>query len=179
MNRHVLVLGIGNILNSDEGVGVHAVREMQQSFAAVDGVELLDGGTLGLSLLPLIEEATHLLLLDAIDAGRPAGTIIELDKEQIPLLGKLRLSQHQLTFQEVMGLALIRGKLPVHLHLIGIQPASLAIGVGLSQEVRAALPDMLDRATQVLAMWGVDSHGARKVDIPAAPHVRNSESPRR
>jgi hydrogenase maturation protease len=165
MNRHVLVLGIGNLLNCDEGIGVHAVRELQPVFADVSGVELQDGGTLGLSLLPLIEEATHLLLLDAIDVGQPAGTVSELENEEIPLLGALRLSQHQLSFQEVMGLALIRNKLPQHVHLIGMQPASLAIGVGLSPMARTVLPEMLNRAMRVLAAWGIDAPIARKGQI--------------
>jgi hydrogenase maturation protease len=156
MNRQVLVLGIGNVLNTDEGVGVHAIRELKHAFAEVDGVEIQDGGTLGLSLLPLIEEATHLLLLDAVDVGQPAGTLVELDREQIPFQGAMKLSQHQLTFQEVMGLALIRNRLPEHLHLIGIQPASLAIGVDLSNEVQAMLPEMINRVTRVLATWGVN-----------------------
>jgi hydrogenase maturation protease len=159
MDRQVLVLGIGNVLNTDEGVGVHAVRKLRQEFAeleaAVAGVELQDGGTLGLSLLPLVEEATHLLLLDAVDVGEPPGTLVELEKEQIPYQGSMKLSQHQVTFQEVLGLALIRQKLPEHLHLIGIQPASLAIGVDLSPEVQAVLPQMLKRATRVLSAWGV------------------------
>ncbi|MFL7837239.1 MAG: HyaD/HybD family hydrogenase maturation endopeptidase [Candidatus Promineifilaceae bacterium] len=160
MNRQVLVLGIGNVLNTDEGVGVHAIRKLRQEFAeveaAVAGVELQDGGTLGLSLLPLVEEATHLLLLDAVDVGESPGTLVELKKEQIPYQGAMKLSQHQVTFQEVLGLALIRKKLPEHLHVIGIQPASLAIGVDLSPEVQAALPEMLNRATRVLSAWGVN-----------------------
>jgi hydrogenase maturation protease len=154
MKSQVLVLGIGNVLNTDEGVGVHAVRKLKQAFGEVKGVEIQDGGTLGLSLLPLIEEATHLLLLDAVDVGQPPGALVELEKKEIPYRGAMKLSQHQVTFQEVLGLALIRNKLPEYLHLIGIQPASLAIGVDLSPEVQAVLPEMLKRATRVLSAWG-------------------------
>ena len=153
MERNLLVLGIGNLLNTDEGIGVHAIRQLQARYPDSD-VPMADGGTLGLNLLPLVEDATHLLLLDAVDAGREPGSVIELDKDDIPIFGGYRLSQHQLTFQEVLGLALIREKLPEHLYLIGIQPASLEIGVDLSPVVEAALPIMLDKAAEVLHRWG-------------------------
>jgi hydrogenase maturation protease len=154
---NILVLGIGNLLNTDEGVGVHAIRRLQEQLGEVDGVALEDGGTLGLNLLPLVEEATHLLILDAVNANQPPGTVVELEKDEIPLYGGFKLSQHQLTFTEVLGLALIRDKLPAHLHLIGVQPASLAIGVDLSDVVMAALSDVTARSLDVLAGWGVSA----------------------
>lgn len=154
-----MVLGIGNTLNRDEGVGVHAVRalETQHRRSSVIGrpssVEFLDGGTLGLNLLPVVEEASHLLILDAVDARQPAGTVIELTQDQIPLFSGIKLSQHQVTFQEVLGLAAVRGKLPVHLRFIGVQPADLEIGLDLSPTIAAALPEVIRRAHAVLAEW--------------------------
>jgi hydrogenase maturation protease len=112
MDKQITVLGIGNLLNSDEGVGVHAVRAMGAETGRAPGVEFLDGGTLGLNLLAPVEAASHLLILDAVTAGGPPGGVVELTKEQIPLFTGVKLSQHQVTFQEVLGLALIRGKLP-------------------------------------------------------------------
>jgi len=154
-SSHILVLGIGNLLNTDEGVGVHAVRQIKEQIGEIDGVAIEDGGTLGLNLLPLVEDATHLLILDAVNAGKPPGTVVELEKDAIPLYGGFKLSQHQLTFQEVLGLALIRGRLTEYLHLIGVQPDSLEIGVGLSDKVRAALPDVVTRSFRVLENWGI------------------------
>ncbi|NDJ87298.1 MAG: hydrogenase maturation protease [Chloroflexi bacterium] len=154
MMTRLVVLGIGNLLNCDEGVGVHAVRQLQQLNNFPPGVEIIDGGTLGLNLLPLVvEEATHLVLLDAVDAGQAPGTVIELRKDEIPLYSGIKMSQHQVTFQEVLGLALIRNRLPEHLHLIGIQPKSLAIGTDLSDVVATALPEMLDRTRRILQEW--------------------------
>ena len=195
MNR-IVVLGIGNTLNHDEGVGVHAVQALQAhltprppslrgkgetsspplageglgegSALAGEGlgegsvlagpwseVAFLDGGTLGLNLLPIVEEASHLLILDAVDARQPPGTVIELAGEAIPLFSGIKLSQHQVTFQEVLGLAAVRGKLPPHLHLIGVQPADLEIGLELSPVVAAALPEVVRRARAVLQAWRV------------------------
>ena len=154
-SSYILVLGIGNLLNTDEGIGVHAVQQIKEQVGEVDGVAIEDGGTLGLNLLPLVEDATHLLILDAVNAGQPPGTVVELEKEAIPLYGGFKLSQHQLTFQEVLGLALIRGRLPEYLHLIGVQPDSLEIGVGLSNKGIAALPEVTRRSFKVLEDWGV------------------------
>lgn len=166
LQQRMVVLGIGNTLNRDEGVGVHAVRVLEAHCSpSPDGrfsrqdrglggeVEFLDGGTLGLNLLSIVEEASHLLILDAVDAHQPPGTVIELAGAEIPLFSGIKLSQHQVTFQEVLGLAAVRGKLPPHLHLIGVQPVDLAIGLELSPTVAAALPEVVRRAADVLAAW--------------------------
>lgn len=148
-----VVLGLGNFLNNDEGVGVHALQSLEAQFGAQITFELLDGGVLGLNLLMVVEECSHLLILDAINAGKPAGSVIELRKEEIPLYAGVKLSQHQITFQEVLGLANMRGFLPEHLMLIGIQPEDLSIGVELSPTVAQALPQVVSRAVQVLTAW--------------------------
>lgn len=152
-SARMVVLGLGNILNCDEGLGVEALKLLDAQIGNQTKFELLDGGVLGLNLLMVVEECSHLLLLDAVDAKRAPGTVIELTKEQIPLYSGIKLSQHQVTFQEVLGLANIRGKLPEHLHLIGVQPADLSIGLGLSEVVEKALPNVISRARKVLETW--------------------------
>lgn len=144
-----IILGIGNLLNRDEGVGIHAVRALQAKNTLGAEWEILDGGTLGLNLLPLVEEASHLIVLDAIDARREPGTLIELSREQVPLFASVKMSPHQLSFQEVLGLAYVRGHLPEHLVLLGIQPADLQVGVELSPIVARALPQLLARVEQI------------------------------
>jgi hydrogenase maturation protease len=148
-----VVLGLGNLLNRDEGLGVHALRALEQRLGADPGVELVDGGVLGLNLLPLVEACSHLFVLDAVDAGRRPGTVVELARDEIPLLGGVKLSEHQVTFQEVLGLAMFRGRLPETLHLVGAQPADIAIGLELSPEIARAIPQIVERAVDVLAGW--------------------------
>ncbi len=151
-----IVLGLGNTLNRDEGLGVHALKALQERLAtATTQVEFMDGGVLGLNLLPLVEEASSLLVLDAINAHKEPGTLIELERDQIPLFTGIKLSDHQVTFQEVLGLASFRSKLPPRLHIIGLQPADLSIGVGLSQISQNMLPQILDRAEAVLREWSL------------------------
>jgi hydrogenase maturation protease len=145
MTRRKIILGVGNLLNRDEGVGIHAVRALQAQSTLGAEWEIVDGGTLGLNLLPLVEEASHLIVLDAMDARRAPGTLIELPRDEVPLFSTLKMSQHQLLFQEVLGLAHVRGHLPEHLVILGIQPADLSVGVELSPVVARALPQLLAR----------------------------------
>jgi hydrogenase maturation protease len=158
--KRKVVLGLGNLLNRDEGLGVQALKRLDTRLWGQSEFELLDGGVLGLNLLMVVEECSHLLILDAVNVGKPAGTVVELRKDQIPLYSGVKLSQHQVTFQEVLGLANIRGNLPIHLHLIGIQPEDLSIGLELSQTVENALPEVVDRAMLILENWGLPGNGA-------------------
>jgi hydrogenase maturation protease len=150
-----IVLGLGNLLNRDEGVGVQALEPLRRRLERASGIEILDGGVLGLALLPLVESAGSLLILDAVDARRAPGTIIELAGEEIPLYSEVRISWHQVTFQEVLQLAQARGRLPRRFHLVGAQPADISTGLGLSPAVAAALPELVDRAVNILSSWGL------------------------
>lgn len=148
-----VVLGLGNTLNRDEGLGVQALKLLDAQIGTQTEFELLDGGVLGLNLLMIVEECSHLLILDAVNVGKAPGTVAELKKEEIPLYAGVKLSQHQITFQEVLGLANIRGYLPEHLHLVGIQPEDISVGLELSQCVTNALPEVVARAINVLEQW--------------------------
>jgi hydrogenase maturation protease len=150
-----VVLGLGNILNRDEGLGVHCLEPLRARLGGAARVEVLDGGVLGMSLLPIVESCSHLLLLDAVDTGSWPGTVTEISSEEIPLFTRLKLSWHQLGFQEVLQLAAARGRLPAYLHLIGAQPADLSTGIGLSPEAAAALSAITDRALNILREWNL------------------------
>lgn len=157
-DNNVLVLGLGNILNTDEGIGVHAIWEMQRLQKETNrypGIELVDGGALGMRLLSYVEDATHLILLDLADAGREPGELVELAGEDIPLYTGIKVSLHQVTFQEVLGVALARGNLTDYLYLIGMQPISLAIGAEPTPEGQAVIPRMIARTEEILQEWGV------------------------
>lgn len=148
-----VVLGLGNILNQDEGLGVEAVLLLEKRFPAGAGWEFIDGGVMGLDLLPIVEQATHLLILDSVLAGGSPGDLIRLEKEEIPLYQGVKLSLHQTTFQEVLGLAQFRGHMPEHLVLLGIHPAELELGVGISPLVKECMSVLLDQAEAQLHIW--------------------------
>lgn len=150
-----LVLGLGNILNHDEGVGVYAQQMLKDRLGDRTGLEIVDGGVLGLDLLPLVASAGHLLILDAVDAGLEPGRLVELEGDAVPRFSKRKLSQHQLAFEEVLELAAVSGGLPEHIRLYGLQPGDISPGLGLSREVEAALPLLVERAEAVLRSWGL------------------------
>jgi hydrogenase maturation protease len=152
-----IVMGLGNTLNKDEGLGVHALELLQKKLADLaPEVEFLDGGALGLNLLPWVEDASHLLVLDSmVSRFSVPGQVMELAKDEIPLYRNIKMSDHQITFQEVLGLAKFRDKFPEHLHLVGAQPVDMSIGYGISPEIEAVMPEILTRAERVLREWGL------------------------
>jgi hydrogenase maturation protease len=153
--NRIIVLGLGNTLNRDEGLGVHCLQPLQERLEDFPAIDVLDGGVLGLDLLPLVESCSHLLILDAVDARKPPGTIVELSRKEIPLFSRFKLSWHQVTFQEVLQFAEVRGNLPEHLHLVGAQPADISTGFGLSPVITPLVPEIANRVVAVLKKWGL------------------------
>ncbi len=150
-----VVLGLGNILNRDEGLGIQALKLLDARLGNQNAVELLDGGVLGLNLLMIVEECSHLLILDAVDARKQPGSLVELSKPEIPLYTGIKISQHQITFQEVLGLASIRGRLPEYMHLVGIQPEDTSVGLEISPSVERTLPLVVQKSMEKLFSWGI------------------------
>lgn len=147
-----IVLGLGNPLFQDEGLGIHVIHRLMEG--ELDGrTELIDGGTDGLILLGTVEEARHLIVIDAIDGGFPPGTINEWEGCQIPLFAHGRLSPHQLGFQEVLALARMRGKFPEHMILFGVQSKSLDWGTDLTPEVAGSVPTVINLVHKQIENW--------------------------
>ena len=152
MSRKI-VLGLGNTLQRDEGVGVYALKALAANSGDDTSFEFVDGGVLGFRLLPLIEEASHLLILDAVDVGTKPGTLVELSREEIPIYAGVKLSQHQVTFQEILGWASVRGRLPDNLYLLGVQPEDLSVGTTLSPVIQEKVGQIVNRADCLLRHW--------------------------
>jgi len=154
---HIVVLGLGNLLWADEGFGVRCAEALYAGHTLPANVEVIDGGTQGLLLLPYVEAADCLLILDAIDFGLPPATLRVFEGDAVPAyLTAKKMSLHQTGFSEVLALADLKGALPANITLIGVQPAELEdYGGSLSPAVRARLPEALAIAVQTLAAWGV------------------------
>jgi hydrogenase maturation protease len=150
-----LVIGLGNPLMADDGLGLVALERLRRERRLPDAVRLVDGGTWGMNLLPLVEGAERVLFLDAIDAGRPAGSLIELERDELPRFFAQKLSPHQIDLREILAVAEFRGTLPSHLVAIGLQPRRLEMYCGLSPELECRLDDLLTAVTDRLAGWGV------------------------
>lgn len=150
----VTLLGLGNILLSDEGVGVWAVREVARRFRLPAAVEVVDGGTAGLDLLPYVEDREHLLVVDAVQFQREPGFVGWLEGEEVLAGGGAQASLHHLGLREVLGAALLLDRAPREVLLLGVQPHSLATGVGLSPCLQARLPAVVAEIISRLRAWG-------------------------
>jgi len=155
MSEGILVLGLGNPVMADDGAGLAALERLRAGFHLAPGVELVDGGTWGMRLLPMIEDAERVLFLDAIAGRGSPGDLIRLEGEAIPrMLGAGKLSPHQLDLQDVLAAATLRGRVPREMIALGIQPAVIEMRVGLSPAVEGAVDSLVARAIEVLTAWG-------------------------
>jgi hydrogenase maturation protease len=154
----LLVLGLGNLLCGDDGVGPVAVQWLLSEYAVPDGVSVLDGGTLGLSLLPYIEDAEQVLLVDAIRADQPPGSLVRLDGDDVATAVVARLSVHQVGVADVLDAARWRDRYPARLTLLGLVPQTLELGMERSPAVAAQLPVLIDRIVAEAHDLGYDFH---------------------
>ncbi len=156
---HTLILGIGNILWADEGFGVRAVESLNASYTFPPSVQLMDGGTQGMFLLPYVRAASNLLIFDAIDFGLEPGELRLIRDDHVPrYMGARKISMHQAGFQEVLSSATLLESYPQRLALIGVQPVELDdYGGSLRPQVKARIPEALQLALRVLSEWGFES----------------------
>jgi hydrogenase maturation protease len=140
----LLILGLGNVLCGDDGLGAAAVRRLQEGYDFPEGVTVLDGGTLGLSLLPYIEDAERVILIDAIRAEGPAGSFVRLSGDDVGPAVASRLSVHQVGVSDLIEAARWRGRVPPTLVLLGSVPETTELGIGLSPRVQATFPQLVD-----------------------------------
>lgn len=156
MDEQVVVIGLGSPLMGDDGLGLAALELLRESWH-LPGVELVDGGTWGMSLLPVVEGADRVLLLDAIQAGAAPGEIVVLDRDAIPRYFSATLSPHQVDLKEMLAAAELRGTLPEHLVALGMEPGRVALGTTFSPAVEAGLEVLVAAAVDRLIRWGVDA----------------------
>jgi hydrogenase maturation protease len=144
----LLILGLGNVLCGDDGLGAAAVRKLREQYDFPEGVMVLDGGTLGLSLLPYIEDAERVILVDAIRAEGPAGSFVRLSGDDVGPAVANRLSVHQVGVVDLLDAARWTGHLPDELVLLGLVPQSLELSFSLSPALTDHLPDLVERVAE-------------------------------
>ena len=152
----ICVLGIGNVLWADEGFGVRAIEALQSRYEFAPHVQLIDGGTQGLYLIQHVQEASRLLIFDAIDYGLAPGTLKTVEGDEVPrFMGAKKMSLHQTGFQEVLMLAQLTEQFPREVMLIGCQPEELDdYGGSLRPIVKLAMEDALALGLDTLRRWG-------------------------
>lgn len=153
----ILVLGIGNTLLADEGVGVVAMRELEARFGTREDMEFLDGGTLSFTLAVPISECTALLVIDAAELGAPPGTVRSFEGAEMDrFLGEdRRNSVHEVGLLDLMSVSRLTGHWPERRALIGIQPAVVDWGEALTPAIAAALPEICATASDVIERFTI------------------------
>ncbi len=154
--KNILIIGMGNVLMQDEGVGVRAVEALEDRYLIPYGVTVVDGGTTGMELFEPIRKCSRLIVADAVNTGDPFGTLVRIANEQIPAFFQTKLSNHQLGLSDLLALSTLKGEAPRHVVIIGMVPHSLENKLGLTPEATAGLADMVDRLVVELAALGVE-----------------------
>ena len=156
--RRIVVLGVGNLLWADEGFGVRCVEALGAGWDVPPEVAIMDGGTLGLALVPELLDATHVLLFDAVaHRGEPGTLIVARDDEVPALMGGNKMSLHQVGVNDILASLELLGHKPERFTVVGIRPVQLAdYGGSLTDAVRARLPEALALGIEELRHWGVE-----------------------
>lgn len=155
MNR-ITVLGIGNILLQDEGYGVRVIEGLARDYSLPPEVQVLDGGTLGMDLLRFIDGTTHLIVVDAVDGGQEPGTFYHFSGQAVETYFQEKVSLHELGIKEVLASLEVLGKKVGEVLIIGVQPASLDLGLELTAAVAGKVGEGVASVLTQLAAWGVE-----------------------
>lgn len=140
---------------SDDGTGVRVIRHLGEHYRFPPGVTLLDGGTLGLDLLPRLEGVDRLLIIDAIETGDPPGTLVRMSDDEIPIVMETKLSPHQMGLKDLLAVAMLQGFSPPEMVLVGIQPENLDLGLELSPKVSARFDELVQMVLRELGNWDI------------------------
>jgi hydrogenase maturation protease len=151
--KKITILGIGNTLFSDEGVGIHLLPLLEDELKGYENIEIIEGLTDGMRLLGPVEDAENLIIIDAINAGAEPGTIITLVGDEIPAYFGIKMSIHQLGFQEVLMAAKLRDRYPKEIVMFGMQPTSLELGVELTENNQKRLGKLKDAVINQVNTW--------------------------
>ena len=153
MQPRITVLGIGNVLLSDEGFGVRVMEELQRSGDFGEDVQFLDGGTLGMELLMFLMDTRCLLILDAVRGEGEKGELYCFRGEEVECHFQEKLSAHELGIQDVLTLLKLTGREIGQVTVIGAEPERLEAGLDLSDGMKKMVPQAVAEARSELAKW--------------------------
>jgi hydrogenase maturation protease len=149
-----LLLGVGNLLLSDEGVGLRVLERLVTTYDLPEEVQALDGGTLGLDLLYYLEGVENLLIIDAVEMGKQPGAILRLEGDEVPAFLTLKISPHQIGIPDMLFAAKLRDIYPRNVVLWGVQPGSLEPSLELSPPIQAQIDPLVAEVIGQLEQWG-------------------------
>ena len=156
MKPQILILGIGNPLLSDEGVGVHAIKYLENNFGQNENIQLVDGGTLSFILADIIQQSSHLIIIDAAQLSANPGTLQCFAGEQMDqFLGQCKRNVHDIGLLDLMDICRLNESLPVYRAMVAVQPESIDWGEELSRAVAAQLPEISKHISRLLEQWNI------------------------
>jgi hydrogenase maturation protease len=155
MNNPILLLGLGNTLLKDDGIGVHAIQALKEGYDFRPQIEMIDGGTLGLDLLHLLENRDKILFIDAVDFGKAPGLIGELEDEDISSAFQTKLSVHHIGLPDLLLAAKWMDIKPAKICLIGMQPEQMDMGLEMTESVSGKIGDLVNQIIRKLEGWGI------------------------
>jgi hydrogenase maturation protease len=152
----VVVLGVGNTLLTDEGLGVHALEMLEAGYDLPDDVTLIDGGTSAMEILEDLENLDALIIADAVFAHQEPGALVKLDGEAVPAFFKRNMSPHQVGLSDVLAALQFNDRDPKKTVICGIKPVSMQLGMEMTPEVSAQMPALVDMMVGELRALGLE-----------------------
>lgn len=153
----ILVIGLGNVLMRDEGIGVRAAEELESRYELPDHVEVIDGGTSGTELLEPMRGIDHLIVADAINTGAEAGTLVRIADQQVPAFFQTKISNHQLGLSDLLAVLRVTEEAPESVAIIGLVPYVLENELGLSPAAEEKMEVMIEMMLSELKKHGVEA----------------------
>lgn len=149
-----LIIGVGNLLLSDEGVGIHVAQRLIQNYSLPEEILVLDGGTLGLDLLYYLEGIENLLIIDAVLMNKDPGTLMRMADDEVPSYMSFKMSPHHIGIPDMLFAAKLKGLYPPNVVLWGVQPGVVDLGLDLSEPVDNQIDTLIDHILAELNRWG-------------------------
>ena len=155
--ENVVVLGVGNILLKDEGIGVRVIEELQRRYVFPERARVIDGGTQGLWLMSTIQQADHLIVVDAVTSGGEPGALYRLERSDLPKSLRVKQSAHDSDLVEALNLCSLLEQEPKSVVVIGVEPEDIQpYGLELSPAVAARIDDLINRILAELKLLGIE-----------------------
>ncbi len=149
-----VVLGIGNIILTDEAAGVRAVEMLEQAYQIPDQVTVIDGGTSGMEMIEDLANLDLLVILDVVKTGASAGSIVKIAGADIPVFFRHKLSPHQIGLPDVLASLELLDTMPKEIVVLGIEPISLELGLEMTPTIADKLPQLVEMTAVELISRG-------------------------
>lgn len=151
----VVVLGVGNTILADEGVGVRVVEALEREYRLPEGVVVIDAGTSGMEMLEDMSHLDFLLVVDAIAAGKTPGDLVRLSGEEVPVFFRRNLSPHGIGLSDVLASLEFLGAEPKETVILGVQPVSMELSTELTPTIAGRVPELLAQVVAELTQRGL------------------------